>query len=70
MLAKHSKSFSLLDSISVGVDRMQRNFEPMHKQVEGWQTKEVTDVTVKVVIYEPFMEGKLEAPKHLARNVQ
>ena len=29
VLAKHSKSFSLIDCISVGVDRMQRNFEPM-----------------------------------------
>ncbi len=27
VLAKHSKSFSLIDCISVGVDRMQRNFE-------------------------------------------
>lgn len=26
VLAKHSKSFSLIDCISVGVDRMQRNF--------------------------------------------
>ena len=34
-LAKHSKSFSLIDCISVGVDRMQRNFEPMRKQVES-----------------------------------
>jgi len=37
VLAKHSKSFSLIDCISVGVDRMQRNFEPMRKQVEAWQ---------------------------------
>jgi len=29
VLAKHSKSFSLIDCISVGVDPMQRNFEPM-----------------------------------------
>src|SRR5437868_8302570 len=28
VLAKHSKSFSLIDCISVGVDRMQRNFGP------------------------------------------
>ena len=28
VLAKHSKAFSLIDCISVGVDRMQRNFEP------------------------------------------
>ncbi len=69
VLAKHSKSFSLIDCISVGVDRMQRNFEPMRKQVEAWQRRELTDVTAKVVIYEAFVEGKLEAPKHLARNV-
>jgi len=68
-LAKHSKSFSLIDCISVGVDRMQRNFEPMRKQVEAWQKSELTDVTVKVAIYEASVEGKLEAPKHLARTV-
>jgi hypothetical protein len=69
VLAKHSKSFSLIDCISVGVDRMQRNFEPMRKQVETWQRSELTDVTAKVVIYEAFVEGKLEAPKDLARAV-
>jgi hypothetical protein len=69
VLAKHSKSFSLIDCISVGVDRMQRNFEPMRKQVEAWQKSELTDVTAKVVIYEAFVEGRLEAPKHLARSV-
>ena len=37
VLTKHSKSFSLIDCISVGVDRMQRNFEPMRKQVEAWK---------------------------------
>jgi hypothetical protein len=69
VLAKHSTSFSLIDCISVGVDRMQRNFEPMRKQVEAWQRSELTDVTAKVVIYEAFVEGKLEVPKHLARTV-
>jgi hypothetical protein len=69
VLAKHSKSFSLIDCISVGVDRMQRNFEPMRKQVEVWQKSELTDVTAKVVIYEAFVEGRLEAPKHLARTL-
>jgi hypothetical protein len=69
VLAKHSKSFSLIDCISVGVDRMQRSFEPMRKQVEAWQRSELTDVTAKVVIYEAFVEGRLEAPKHLARSV-
>jgi hypothetical protein len=55
VLAKHSKLFSLIDRISVGVDGMQRNFEPMRKQVEAWQRSELTDVTTKVVIYEAFV---------------
>ena len=47
VLAKHSKSFSLVDAISVGVDRMQRNFEPMREQVELWRQAELTDVSAK-----------------------
>ena len=69
VLAKHSKSFSLVDAISVGVDRMQRNFEPMRKQVEVWRQAELTDVTAKMIIYEAFIESELEVPKHLARRV-
>jgi hypothetical protein len=66
VLAKHSKS--LTDCISIGVDRMQRNFEPMRKQVEAWQRSELTDATAKVLIYEASIEGRLEAPEHLARS--
>jgi hypothetical protein len=69
VLAKHSKSSLLTDRISVAQNGLQRNFEPMRKQVEAWQRRELTDVTAKVVIYEAFVEGKLEAPKHVARNV-
>ena len=41
----------------------------MRKQVEAWQKSELTDVTTKVVVYEAFVEGKLEVPKRLARAV-
>jgi hypothetical protein len=37
---------------------MQRNFEPMRRQIEAWQRSELTDVTAKVVIYEAFVEGR------------
>jgi hypothetical protein len=43
---------------------------PMRKQVEAWQKTELTDVRAKVVVYEAFVEGKLEDRKHLARNLQ
>ena len=66
---KHSKSFSLVDAISVGVDRMQRNFEPMRRQVETWQAKQLTSATAKLIIYRAFIEDELDAPKHLARRV-
>jgi hypothetical protein len=42
--SKHSKSFPLIDCISVDVDRMQRNFEPMRKRVEAWKKNELTGV--------------------------
>jgi hypothetical protein len=47
VIPKHSKSFSLIDCISAGVDWTQRNFGPMGKQVVAWQRTELTDVTAK-----------------------
>jgi hypothetical protein len=48
VLAKHSKHFSLEDALSIGVDRMQRNFEPMRRQVESWQAEELSAEAAKL----------------------
>jgi Domain of unknown function (DUF932) len=69
VLAKHTKRFSLVDAVSIGVDRMQRSFEPMQREVEEWKGSRIDDETAKLVIYRAFVEGDLEAPKHLARRV-
>jgi len=69
VLAKHSKKFSLEDSLSIGVDRMQRNFEPMRRQVEAWRAQQLSSGVAKLTIYRAFIEGDLEVPKHLARRV-
>ena len=69
VLAKHSKKFSLEDSLSVGVDRMQRNFEPMRRQVESWRAQQLSTATAKLTIYRAFIEGGLDVPRHLARRV-
>lgn len=69
VLAKHTKHLNLVDILSVGVDRMQRNFEPMRKQVEAWKATRLSDEAAKLVIYQAFVEGKLDAAKHLARRV-
>jgi hypothetical protein len=69
VLAKHSKHFNLMDTIDMGLGRMQRNFAPMQKQVEGWRGHQLTDHDAKLVIYKAFIEGDLDVPRHLVRKV-
>jgi hypothetical protein len=40
VLAKHTKSFNLIDTLSVGVDRIQRNFE---RYSAKWRLEEDSD---------------------------
>ena len=68
VLAKHSKHFSLEDALSIGIDRMQRNFDPMRQQVERWRAQQLSGELARLVIYRAFIEGELEVPKHLARR--
>jgi hypothetical protein len=68
VLAKHSKNFRLFDALSIGVDQMQRNFRPMVESVALWRTAQITAVTAKLTIYQAFIEGELEVPRHLARH--
>jgi|ERR1039458_8178971 hypothetical protein len=69
VLAKHSKHLSFVDAITVGVDRMQRNFEPMRRQVEGGRQFQLTDDRAKLIVYRAFVEAELDAPKRLVRDV-
>jgi hypothetical protein len=69
VLAKHTKSFNLVDTLSVGVDRIQRNFEPLQRQVETWRKTQITDTTAKLIFYSAFIDGKLEAPRSLLPEV-
>jgi hypothetical protein len=69
VLAKHSKSFNLIDTLAVGVDRIQRNFEPMQRQVEQWRNSQISDERAKLILYEAFVEGELEAPRGLLPDV-
>ncbi len=47
---------------------MQRNFEPMRRQVESWRAQQLSAEAAKLTIYRAFIEGDLEVPKHLARR--
>ena len=69
VLAKHTKSFNLIDTLAVGVDRIQRSFEPMRRQVELWRQTQVSDDTAKLILYRAFVEGELDAPRSLLSPV-
>lgn len=57
VLAKHTKSFNLVDTLSVGVDRIQRNFEPLQRQVETWRKTQITDERAELIFYNAFIDG-------------
>ena len=65
VLRKHTKNVDLTDVISLGVDKIQRNFDPMRRQVESWRKSQISDDTAKLTIYNAFVEGGLEAPRSL-----
>src|ERR1019366_8406925 len=69
VLAKHSKHFSLEDSLAIGVDRMQRNFGPLKQQVDEWRAMQLSTAAAKLFIYQAFIEEESGFPKHLARRV-
>ena len=69
VLAKHSKNFSLRNTISIGIDEAQRGFGPMQIQVSRWKETQVSDDQAKLTIFDAFVLGKLDAPKHLTRQV-
>jgi hypothetical protein len=69
VLAKHTKNFSIMNALSIGVDDMMRNFKPMVESVNLWRNSQLSDVSAKMVIYRAFIEGEFEAPRHLDRKV-
>ena len=52
-----------MDILSVGVDRTQRNFEPIRKQVEAWKRMRLPDDAEKLVIYWAFV-GASSKPRN------
>jgi hypothetical protein len=50
VLAKHTKHLSLVDILSVAVDRMQRNFDPMKKELEAWKATRIQHEAAKLVM--------------------
>src|ERR1035441_7674300 len=67
--AKHTKHFEIMDSIALGIDRIQRNFKQITEQVERWKQHQLTDDRAKAIIFDAFIGKKLDAPQHIAKLV-
>lgn len=67
VLTKHSNSVNLTDLIDLGVARMQRNFEPLQKQIETWQTTKIEDDEARLIIYQAYIGGDLKLSPRLMK---
>jgi hypothetical protein len=68
---KHSKTLEtgLQDVLAIGVDRVQRQFEPMLAQVDAWRNHSLSDLQAKEIVYDAFIRERVDCPKHLMRDV-
>lgn len=66
---KHTRKLELIDVVTLGVDKMQRGFEPLRRQITGWQDHSLSDEQAKLIIYKALVEGHADAPKHLIQHV-
>jgi len=69
VLYKHTRKLDLVEIISIGVDRIQRNFAPLREQINEWQARELLDEEAKLLIYHAFIDRELPLPRHLLHKV-
>jgi len=66
---KHSKNLDVVETLALGIDRVQRRFQPMIQQVDVWKNHQLPDIRAKEIIFDAFVGDGLEAPKHLMKEV-
>jgi hypothetical protein len=67
MLAKHTKNFDLTETLSIGVDRIQRGWQPLREKVAFMRSKVLPITTAQALIYHAFTEERF--PVRLMRSV-
>lgn len=67
LLAKHTKHFDLVESLSIGVDRIQRGFEPLREAITFKRGRQLRDEEARSLIYRTFMENRF--PLKLLKTV-
>jgi Domain of unknown function (DUF932) len=55
--AKHSKNLNLVEAISMGIDRIQRHWDPLRSAITQKMETALTDDEAKLAIYNYFTKG-------------
>jgi hypothetical protein len=58
VLAKHSKHFNLEDALTIGIDRIQKNWKPMQQALEHRRSFQLTDDQARLMIYRGFLQER------------
>ncbi|MDQ3816392.1 MAG: hypothetical protein M3362_01725 [Acidobacteriota bacterium] len=58
LLAKHTKHFDLVESLSIGVDRIQRGFQPLRDAIDFKRNYKLHDEEARSLIYRAFLENR------------
>ncbi len=66
---KHTKHVDLVEVVAAGVDRVQRHFQKIRADVNVWRGYELADQAAKAIMFDAFVAGNLDAPKHLGSVV-
>ncbi|MCU1231006.1 MAG: hypothetical protein JWO97_3890 [Acidobacteria bacterium] len=69
VMRKHTKNVEIEEIMSSAVDKVQRNFEPMKRQIAFFRGCDLSDDRAKLAIYEAFFGGAADLPKHLGQVV-
>lgn len=65
--AKHTKGLNLTESVGVGVDRLQRGWEPLRQAIDKKRETELVEDDARLWIYKAFTDGKM--PVSLFKSV-
>jgi hypothetical protein len=67
LLAKHSKNFDLVEAVSMGVDRIQRGWQPLREQIDFKRQQQITEGEAQALVYRAFMNERF--PVKLMKSV-
>lgn len=65
---KHSKNLDVVETLALGIDRIQRKFQAQVNTIDVWKNHQLPDIRAKEIIYDAAL-GSVDMPKHLMKDI-